>query len=250
MSCTKTRAIPGIAFQTLSLINTRTGQSWPLLIEQIAPKATSKKAASCQDKTQKRGRGRPKGSQNKNRREIKLNAEMSQVQRMLTQLLTCIGDTLSPVYFLYDGAFGNNAAVQMTRRVGLHLISKLRHDSNLYYQWTGDYSGLGRRRIYGHKIEYKNLPDSYLKSSETTDGIQTDIYQINARHKTFADPLNVVIICKKNLNTGKQSRLILFSSDLELNWESIIAYYPLRFQIEFNFRDAKQHWGLEDFNGD
>ena len=24
-------------------------------------------------------------------------------------------------------------------------------------------------------------------------------------------------------------------------------YYSLRFQIEFNFRDAKQYWGLEDF---
>ena len=24
-------------------------------------------------------------------------------------------------------------------------------------------------------------------------------------------------------------------------------YYSLRFQIEFNFRDAKQLWGLEDF---
>jgi hypothetical protein len=24
-------------------------------------------------------------------------------------------------------------------------------------------------------------------------------------------------------------------------------YYCLRFQIEFNFRDAKQYWGLEDF---
>ena len=24
-------------------------------------------------------------------------------------------------------------------------------------------------------------------------------------------------------------------------------YYRLRFQIEFNFRDAKQYWGLEDF---
>lgn len=24
-------------------------------------------------------------------------------------------------------------------------------------------------------------------------------------------------------------------------------YYTLRFQIEFNFRDAKQFWGLEDF---
>ncbi|SFV51357.1 Mobile element protein [hydrothermal vent metagenome] len=24
-------------------------------------------------------------------------------------------------------------------------------------------------------------------------------------------------------------------------------YYSLRFQIEFVFRDAKQHWGMEDF---
>ena len=27
----------------------------------------------------------------------------------------------------------------------------------------------------------------------------------------------------------------------------MIDYYALRFQIEFNFRDAKQYWGLEDF---
>ena len=27
----------------------------------------------------------------------------------------------------------------------------------------------------------------------------------------------------------------------------MIEYYSLRFQIEFNFRDAKQHFGLEDF---
>jgi putative transposase len=26
-----------------------------------------------------------------------------------------------------------------------------------------------------------------------------------------------------------------------------VDYYSLRFQIEFNFRDAKQYWGLEDF---
>jgi hypothetical protein len=32
-----------------------------------------------------------------------------------------------------------------------------------------------------------------------------------------------------------------------LSTERIIQYYRLRFQIEFNFRDAKQHWGLEDF---
>ncbi len=29
--------------------------------------------------------------------------------------------------------------------------------------------------------------------------------------------------------------------------EKLIDYYSLRFQIEFNFREAKQHFGLEDF---
>jgi hypothetical protein len=39
----------------------------------------------------------------------------------------------------------------------------------------------------------------------------------------------------------------LFSSDLTLASASLVDYYGLRFQIEFNFRDAKQYWGLEDF---
>jgi putative transposase len=34
---------------------------------------------------------------------------------------------------------------------------------------------------------------------------------------------------------------------LALAYTPLIDYYGLRFQIEFNFRDAKQYWGLEDF---
>ena len=41
--------------------------------------------------------------------------------------------------------------------------------------------------------------------------------------------------------------VVLFSTDLDLSSAQIVDYYSLRFQIEFNFRDAKQHWGLEDF---
>ena len=41
--------------------------------------------------------------------------------------------------------------------------------------------------------------------------------------------------------------MLLFSDDLYLASETLIDYYALRFQIEFNFRDAKQYWGLEDF---
>ena len=59
--------------------------------------------------------------------------------------------------------------------------------------------------------------------------------------------LNVVVIIKKNLKTGKVAKVLLFSDDLNLPYDKLIDYYRLRFQIEFNFRDAKQYWGLEDF---
>jgi putative transposase len=241
------RPVPGIAFQCLSLLNVEKRKSWPILTEQILPKPKQEKSKPQKKKKKKRGQGRPKGSKNKNRRDVKLNAEMTQVQNMLRQALGLIGNKFKLAYFIYDGAFGNNAAVQMTRQVGLHLISKLRCDSALYLKWKGVYSGRGARKIYGDKIDCQNLPASCLKHEKTEGYIRTRTYQFEARHKKFADTLNVVIISKTNSLTGKSARVVLFSSDLKLEWKHIIDYYRLRFQIEFNFRDAKQHWGLEDF---
>lgn len=86
-----------------------------------------------------------------------------------------------------------------------------------------------------------------MKSTEQEDGVVTTVYQIEALHKKFPSPLNIIVICKYNTHTQKQSHIILFSTDLQLGYEEMHEYYRLRFQIEFNFRDAKQYWGLEDF---
>lgn len=56
-----------------------------------------------------------------------------------------------------------------------------------------------------------------------------------------------MIIHKTTLKTLATSHVVLFSTDLGLPFQTLIDYYKLRFQIEFNFRDAKQYWGLEDF---
>ena len=57
----------------------------------------------------------------------------------------------------------------------------------------------------------------------------------------------MVCIVKTNLSTHAQAHVLLFSSDLALGFDKLLDYYCLRFQLEFNFRDAKQYWGLEDF---
>ena len=91
------------------------------------------------------------------------------------------------------------------------------------------------------------MKKKYLKSDKKEDGIRTQIYQATLLNKEFAAPINVVILLKTNLSTQVQAHIILFSTDLKLSHEKIYDFYTLRFQIEFNFRDAKQYWGLDDF---
>jgi putative transposase len=57
----------------------------------------------------------------------------------------------------------------------------------------------------------------------------------------------VVSIVKINRHTQAHAPVILFSSDLTLAAAALVDYYGLRFQIELNFRAAKQYGGLEDF---
>jgi putative transposase len=117
----------------------------------------------------------------------------------------------------------------------------------LYIPYQDPDSNKRSRRKYGDKVDCCNIPDKYLCKSTIEEDIKTDIYQTTLLHKEFAQALNIVILVKTNLKTNGCSHVILFSSDLKLSYEKIVDYYKLRFQIEFNFRDAKQFWNLEDF---
>jgi putative transposase len=44
---------------------------------------------------------------------------------------------------------GHHDALQMVSQVGLHLVSKLRHNSALYFPYEDPYSGRGPHRKYG-----------------------------------------------------------------------------------------------------
>lgn len=248
------KPIPGLAFFTVSLVSVQQRRSFPMRVEQVvrsdAEKAASKaKAAAKKRKAPgaKRRPGRPKGSTHHHKATVPLTPELVQIQAMLTALLHLITTVLRVTYLVLDGHFGNHNALQMARQCDLHLISKLRCDAALYFPYTGPYAGRGPRRKYGRKVDYDNIPVQYLKETTVEEHIETRLYQIQLLHKEFAHPLNVVILAKTNLRTQACAHVVLFSSDLDLGYAPLLDYYGLRFQIEFNFRDAKQYWGLEDF---
>lgn len=244
------KVVPSLAFFTLSLIDVTERRSYPMMVEQVIRTPAEKKVAQAkkkQKKQTKRKPGRPKGSKNRDKTQVELTPELTRIQAMVQNLLSLVISVLQITYLVMDGHFGNNNALQMTLQCGLHLISKLRHDSALYFRYDGPYASCGAPKKYGDKINYAAIPVKYLQATTTEREIRTEIYQAEMLHKEFAQPLNVVIILKTNIKTGTRAHVVLFSSDLLLNYGTLIDYYRLRFQIEFNFRDAKQYWGLEDF---
>ena len=247
------KVVKGIALFSLSLVDVNERCSYPLRVEQVVRSEAEKAVAKANQKkkakkSKTRGKvGRPKGSQNRDKTQVELTLELKRIQSMVQKQLEILQDVVTIRYLALDGHFGNNKALQMVQQCGLHLISKLRHDSALYFCYDGPQKSKGPRKKYGKKVDYRNLPEKYLVEQSIEGDIETRIYQVKMLHRDFAQPLNVVIITKTNLKTGAFANVNLFSSDLELCYEKIIDYYSLRFQIEFNFRDAKQYWGLEDF---
>ena len=248
------KPVPGLAFFTVSLVSVQKRRSLPMRVEQVvrsdAEKAVSKAKAAAKKRTgshAKRRPGRPKGSTHTTKVTPTLTPELSRIQAMLEAMLHLLAKVLPVTSLVLDGHFGNHNALYMARQCHLHLIAKLRCDAALYFPSTGPYAGRGPHRTYGRKVDDDNIPVQYLKETTVEGHIQTRLYQAHLLHKEFAQPLHVVVIAKTNLHTQARAHVLLFSSDLELAYAQLVDDYRLRFQIEFNFRDAQQYWGLEDF---
>jgi len=161
------RSVASLCFINLSLIDVKSRKAYPLLTEQLVRADVKKTAPKAVKKKGSKGKGgRPAGSKNKSRTEVTLSPFLVQLKGCIQQALLLTGCDMQIAYFIYDGALGNNAAVQMLKQTGLHLISKLRHDSVLYFPYAGEYSGRGRPRKYGEKVTPERLTADY-RCSET-----------------------------------------------------------------------------------
>ncbi len=248
------KPVPGLAFFTVSLVSVQHRRSFPLRVEQVVRSAAEKgaskaKAAAKKPATPgaKRRPGPPKGSTNHHKAPVTFTPALVRSTALLTALLHRITTVLSVTYLVLDGHFGNPNALPMARQCALPLISKLRGEAALSLPSTGPYAGRGPPRKYGRKVDYDDIPGQSLKETPVAGHIQTRLYQAQLLHQEFAQPFNVVILAKTNLRTQARAQVVLVSSDLDLAYAPLVDYYRLRFQIEFNCREAKQYWGLADF---
>jgi len=146
-------------------------------------------------------------------------------------------------YIVADAFFAKKPFVDKVLSIKMHLVSRLRDDADLKYLFYGERTGKkGRPRKHDGKIDWTNLNQDYFQITEVD--AQTTVYSAIVYSKSFKR--NIKIACEFTTSEkGKVTHKKYFSTDLEMEASDIIRYYRSRFQIEFLYRDGKQHTGLE-----
>jgi len=150
-------------------------------------------------------------------------------------------------YMAVDAFFAKKRFVDgITSQSPLEIISRLRNDANLRYQFTGKQNnGRGRKRKYAGKVDVENIDRrKILFCFEEGDDMQ--IFSGIVFIVSLERLIRIVYLQNYDQNGIGTTHPIFFSTDLNLSPEKILQYYRQRFQIEFLFRDAKNFAGLED----
>jgi putative transposase len=269
------KPIASVSCVALTLIDVKKRSSYPLGVVQIIKNAADavrsaalkaktavqkqKKAVAKTDSSVVSTVGRPKGVKNKAKTTVdtpveeKDTIQYRHTKLLITNVITALkGLFKSPVfkYVVMDAGFGHQAIIELITEQNLHAISKLKKTAALFYVYTGAQKGK-KPKIYGNKIDVYNIPTDYFDHEIIEDDVKTQVFRINCYNKnikaTPSNLINVVVLVHTQISTKKKSHNILFSTDLDLAAKLVIEYYQLRWEIEIDFRDCKQYFGLSHF---
>ncbi len=155
-------------------------------------------------------------------------------------------DTLGAIskHVVADGYFSKKPFTDQIVSLEMHLISRLRDDADLKYLYKGPPTGeKGRPRKYIGKINNNDIDKKYFTPISQDE--ESTVYAAVVYSKSLKRNIMLVHVTYTKAN-GKDACKLYFSTDVSMAAEDVLLYYHSRFQIEFLYRDGKQHTGLND----
>jgi hypothetical protein len=238
------RAEPGLELNTLAWVDVTANTAYTISAEMTPPEpagavvgaATADPALATAEappaKPTPKGKGKGASSSAEEAEVSRVDAYLAHLQRVIPH-----HDLVTLRYLTADGYFGKVKFVDGVKALNVELISKLRRDADLRYLYEGPYSGRGRPKRYGGKVDLSRRDRFTAVGSPDPDLILETavVYAPRLRRR-----LRIVVV------THRRTRglAVLFSTDLDLDPVTLYRYYVARFQIEFLFRDSKQFAGL------
>lgn len=141
-----------------------------------------------------------------------------------------------------DAYFSKKEFIDQLAGAGLYVVSRLRDDARLQYIIEPIKTGKpGRPATNGGMVDVKNLNMQHFTLVPQED---ENIQVYTAVVKAVAMKRKVRVVVVRYMENKKPTTKIYFSTNIELEAIEILAIYKTRFQIEFLYRDAKQHTAL------
>ena len=154
------------------------------------------------------------------------------------------GAYLGVRWVVADGGYSHRAFVEGVQALDLHAVGRVRRDFVLRHRYTGPHPRRpGRRRQFDGcfdrhapaRLDCTPWPEEHL-----------DLYHGVLHSRAWQCWLRVVYVLPHGADPTAVEGVLLYSSDTQLAPTRLVRLYRARFQIEFVFRDAKQHLGLHD----
>jgi putative transposase len=234
-----------------SLVSVKSGTSYPLVLEQVVKTDADIVRIKTKKEEKQAGKGKLKGRKLGQKNSIKIENQTASYRtfkscfsKITTSLLSVFGNIFKPIVVV-DSAYGTQDYMDLVYNKGLKMISKLRNNTQLFFLPDHQEKKRGRPVKYGKNVNFNQLHTSFLVSEKIEKNNIVKVFSFQALNKSIPKYLlNIAIIETTNTRTNKVGYAILFSNDLTLTADQIITYYQLRFQIEFDFRDVKQYFGI------
>ena len=148
-------------------------------------------------------------------------------------------------YVCADAFFSKKSFVDAVLESGLHLVTRLRDDAVLHYAPPPKKAAqVGRPKKYGDRFSVKNPDPEQLPCIAQSK--EQRIYGGTIYVKSLKRSVKVAIVHQLKADSSLKTAKIYICTDLEFPTQDILTYYKGRFQIEFLYRDGKQHTGLQD----
>jgi len=139
-----------------------------------------------------------------------------------------------------DAFFSKETFITPMCKNGFHVISRFRNDAVLYYPASGTKTGKrGHPKWYDGKIDFANLDLTRCTEYEVNKG---KLYGLRVYAKALKKFVSLSVWYPMDGRTDKWQ--LYFSTDDSMDGREVLEYYRTRFQLEFCFRDSKQHAGI------
>lgn len=141
-----------------------------------------------------------------------------------------------------DAFFSKKSFIDPICGAGFVVTSRLPKNVYLRYRYQGErHQGKGRPKEFDGKIDINHVSTDHF--TILTQSEEEIIYQGEAHVRSLQRWCKIVIV--HPLKEGKKTKaLVYLSTDINMSGQRVIDLYRMRFQIEYLYRDAKQHLGM------